>query len=229
MSDVTTELCKSPVDGFSFSATRVRPQGPRKGGVIVIQEIFGVTDHIRAVCRFYASKGYEALAPSLYDRIEPSFEVKGAIDAKAMEKGVKAAMATSFDQVAGDVQATIDALGDGPLFITGFCYGGAISWLAAARCTGLAAASGFYGGAITRLLDQKPRVPIILHYGKNDPHIPLSEVDKVRGALPEIPVYLYDAGHGFVREHSPDYHEPSATLALARTLEHFESNAGSHK
>jgi carboxymethylenebutenolidase len=226
MSEVTTELIKSPIDGFSFSAARVQPKAPRKGGVVVIQEIFGVTEHIREICRFYASQGYEALAPSLYDRVEARFEVKGAIDAAAMEKGVKAAMATPFDQVVADVQATIGALGSGPLYITGFCYGGAISWLAAARCTGLAAASGFYGGAITRLLDQKPRIPLILHYGSKDPHIPMSEVDKVRAAAPEIPVYVYEAGHGFARENSADYHQPSATLALSRTLEHFERSAG---
>jgi len=222
MSKLIQETLINRVDGFELSAARVQAQGPRKGGVVVIQEIFGVTEHIREICRFFAARGYEALAPSLYDRIEPRFEVKGAIDAQGMDKGVKAAMATPFDQVVGDVQAAIDALRSGPIFITGFCYGGAVSWLAAARCTGLAAASGFYGGAITRMLAQKPRVPIILHYGAKDSHISPSEIDKVRAAAPDVPIYMYDAGHGFCREHSADYHEPSATLALARTLDHFE-------
>jgi len=227
--DATPIRLISPIDGFELSGVRVPARGARKGGVVVIQEIFGVTDHIRDMCRTFADRGYDALAPSLYDRIEPGFQVEGPIDAKALEVGVKAAMATPFDQVAGDVQAAIDALGAGPIFITGFCYGGAVAWLAAAQCRGLSAASGFYGGAITRLLDQKPTVPIILHYGVEDAHIPTSEIDKVRAAAPDVPVYLYDAGHGFCRKESADYHEASAHLALERTFELFDRVRANHE
>jgi len=221
VSDVTQIHLTSSIDDFQLSAARVAAQGARRGGVVVIQEIFGVTDHIRDMCRTFAARGYDAIAPSLYDRIEPGFEISGPPDEAALSKGVQAALATSFDQVASDVQAAIDALGAGPIFVTGFCYGGAVAWLAAARCSGLSAAASFYGGAITRLLDEKPAVPILLHYGSQDSHIPASEIDKVRAAAPDVPIHLYAAGHGFCRKGSADYDEASAELALARTFEHF--------
>jgi carboxymethylenebutenolidase len=209
-------------DGFAFGAHREQARGARKGGVVVIQEIFGVTDHIRDVCNRFAEAGYEALAPSLFDRVEGNFQA--GYDAAGFEKGRNAVMASSRDQVAADIQAAVDTL-PAPVFAVGFCYGGAIAWLAAQRCNGLSAASGFYGRLITTMLDAPPRIPIILHYGRNDHGIPMSEVEKVAAAFPDVPIHLYDAGHGFCRAGSADFDEPSCERAMERTLALFAASS----
>jgi carboxymethylenebutenolidase len=205
-------------DGFALPCWFAPAQGSRRGGVVVAQEIFGVTEHIREICARFAREGYDALAPSLYDRIEANFHA--GHDAEGIAKGIKAAETTPMAQVAADMQACVNSM-DGPVFATGFCYGGAIAWLAVARCTGVAAASGFYGRLINRLLGDAPKAPIILHYGRHDAGIPLTEVDKVRAAYPDVPIYIYDAGHGFCREASADFHAPSRDLAMERTFAFF--------
>jgi carboxymethylenebutenolidase len=212
------KIITSPHDGYALPCWFEPAQGPRRGGVVVAQEIFGITDHIREVCARFARQGYDAIAPSLYDRVEAEFHAHH--DADGIAKGIKAAEASPMNQVAADMQACIDTLG-GKAFVTGFCYGGAIAWLSAARCNGVTAASGFYGRLINRLLGDAPNAPIILHYGKNDAGIPLSEVDKVRAAYPDVPIYLYDAGHGFCREASHDFDAPSRDLAMERTFAFF--------
>lgn len=208
-------------DGFALPVWFEPAQGTRRGGVVVAQEIFGVTAHIREICTRFSSQGYDAIAPSLYDRVETNFHAEH--DADGIAKGIKAAEATPFDQVAADVQACVDFLKP-PVFVTGFCYGGAVAWLAAARCTGVSATSGFYGRLINRLLGDAPKVPVMLHYGRTDAAIPMTMVDEVRAAYPAIPIHLYDAGHGFCREASSDFHAPSRDLALARTFNFFAAN-----
>jgi carboxymethylenebutenolidase len=212
---------RSAKDGFTLGAHHAPAHGARRGGVVVIQEIFGVTPHIKERCATFAAAGYEALAPSMFDRIERGFEVK--LDADGFNRGRAAVAASPWDQVAADVQAAIDALAP-PVFVTGFCWGGAVSWLAAARCTGLSGASAFYGRMINMLLDDAPRVPILLHYGAKDPSIPLTAVDEVRARYPALPIHVYDdAGHGFCRQDSADYHASSCALATERTLTLFGS------
>lgn len=188
------------------------------GAVVVIQEIFGLTDHIAEMCERFASEGYEVIAPSLFDRVEPGFHAE--LDAEGIAKGRDAVAASSWDQVTGDVQAAIDALAK-PAFIVGFCYGGAVSWVAAARCDGLKAASCFYGRLIVDKLDEKPKVPVMLHYGARDASIPMDQVERVRAASPDSPLYIYDAGHGFCRKASHDYDEKASALALSRTIDWF--------
>ena len=141
------------------------------------------------------------IAPSFYDRLEPGFEADYSQDAIA--KGVKYSTQTPWDQVAGDIQAAIDALAPA-VFVTGFCWGGAAAWLAACRCSGVAAASGFYGRRTSELVDETPKVPTILHFGKGDASIPLEKVEESRAAHPDIPLHLYDAGHGFVSDRRAD-------------------------
>ena len=226
MADITLA---SLHDGYTLPAWRVdaptsRNGGPRKGAVVVIQEIFGITAHIRAMCDLYAAQGYDAIAPGLYDRIEPGFHA--AHDADGIKKGAAAAQTTPMKQVAGDVQTCIDAL-RGPVFITGFCYGGGVSWMAAARCTGLSAASGFYGRIINQMLDAPPKIPIILHYGAHDAAIPQAMVDEVHAACPDVPIYMYDAGHGFCREGSHDFNAAARDVAMQRTLAFFAENGAS--
>ncbi|MGE3301484.1 MAG: dienelactone hydrolase family protein [Hyphomonadaceae bacterium] len=214
----------SPLDRFVFPAHHAPARGARRGGVVVIQEIFGVTDHIRAMCDRFAAAGYEALAPAMYERAEPGFEIKGAVTPDAIQQALPLVQKTPWSQVAADMQAAIDAL-TGPVFVTGFCWGGAAAWLAAQHCAGVAAASGFYGRAINDLLQDAPKAPVILHYGKNDAGIPLTAVDAVRAAHPTVPIYLYDAGHGFCREGGHDFNEAARDKAMSRTLDFFGAQA----
>lgn len=126
-------------------------------------------------------------------------------------------------EVLDAVQAAVDAL-EGPVFVMGFCFGGTTAWLAAQRCHGIAAVASFYGGQITRYLDGAPRVPTILHLGKADELIPPADVEAIRAAHPELPVYLYEAGHAFVAPNG--FHEESARLSKLRTLAHFMRHSG---
>jgi carboxymethylenebutenolidase len=205
-------------DGFALPCYRAAAAGQRKGSVVVIQEIFGVTDHIVAMADRFAAAGYDAIAPSLYDRVEANFHA--AHDDAGIALARRVIDRTPMSQVAADVQTCIDAMA-APVHITGFCYGGGVAWMAAGRCTGLASASGFYGRIINMMLDVAPRIPVILHYGRHDAAIPQAMVDEVQAAHPSVPIFVYDAGHGFCREGSADFHAPSRDLAMARTLDHF--------
>jgi carboxymethylenebutenolidase len=218
-----TITLKSRCDGFELSAYRAAPDDARRGGLLLIQEIFGVTDHIRELCDGFAADGYEVIAPSFYDRLEPGFAAD--YTQEAIQKGVRYSQATPWDQVAGDAQAALDAL-EGPRFVTGYCWGGAATWLVACRCEGVAAASAFYGRRISELVDETPRCPTILHFGKTDASIPMEKVEEIREAHPDLPIYLYDAGHGFVSDRRADYHADSARLARLRTLQLFARNGG---
>lgn len=209
----------SPHDGARFSAHRADPSTKPIGGVVVLQEIFGVTDHIKDMCARFASAGYAALAPSLFDRVEPGFQA--GHDPDGVKKGIGGVIASPWPQVVADIQACIDALPQ-PVYVTGFCYGGAAAWVAASQCTGLKAASCFYGRLIADLLAKNtPAVPVMLHYGVHDASIPPENCEKVRLAAPDSPLYLYDAGHGFCREASSDFHGASRDLAMTRTLDWF--------
>lgn len=211
---------RSAYDGTEIGTYRAAAAGARRGGVVVVQEIFGVSAHVRERCDAYAAAGYDAIAPSIFDRVERGFQAP--LDAEGLQKGRAAVESSPWAQVAADIQAAIDALAP-PVFVTGFCYGGAVTWLAAARCRGVTAASAFYGRLINNLLDDAPRVPIILHYGERDPSIPAAAVAQVRERYPDLPVHLYPAGHGFCRHGSADYDPGSCTLATERTLAFFAS------
>ena len=208
-------------DGFQLSAYRAPPGNARRGGLLLIQEIFGVTDHIRELCDGFAEDGYEVIAPAFYDRLEPGFAAD--YSEAAIQKGVQYSQATPWDQVAGDAQAAIEAMA-APVFVTGYCWGGAATWLVACRCDGVAAAASFYGRRISELVDETPKCPTILHFGKTDASIPMEKVDEIREKHPDIPIHLYDAGHGFVSDRRRDYHEDSARLARLRTLQLFARN-----
>lgn len=210
-------------DGFAFDAYRVSPTGPRKGGVIVIQEIFGLSDHIKEMAERLGAAGYEAIAPSMYDRAERGFIVQPADVAANMQRGVALAMGNGPENAMNDVGAVFDLLSQtGKVCVTGYCYGGTMSWLAASRIDGLAAASCYYGGNIAQMIGMKPKCPTICHFGAKDAHIPLvGAVDKIQAAHPDVPVYVYDAGHGFSRRNSTDYDAAADKLAFERTLALF--------
>ncbi|MGZ6016352.1 MAG: dienelactone hydrolase family protein [Phenylobacterium sp.] len=210
-------------DGFQFDAYRAAPAEARRGGLVILHAIWGVTPHLRELADDYAAVGYEVLAPSLFDRLQRGFP-KDNFDPAQMTRQTGFAERTRWGaEVLDAVQAAIDALKP-PVFAMGFCFGGTTAWLAAARCTGLAAVASFYGGQITDYLDETPQAPTILHLGKHDELIPPADVEAIRAAHPDLPVYMYDAGHAFVAPNG--FHEDSARLARLRTLAHFSRNSG---
>ncbi|MEY2756413.1 MAG: hypothetical protein RIR33_191 [Pseudomonadota bacterium] len=210
-------------DGFELDAWHVKAAGPRKGGVIVIQEIFGLSDHIKEMAQRFGAAGYEAIAPSMYDRAERGFIVQPQDVAAGMARGFELATGNGPENAMNDIGGAFDVLkGAGKVCITGYCYGGSMSWMAAARIDGLAAASCYYGGNIAQLVGLKPKCPTICHFGAKDAHIPLKgAVDKIEAAHPDVPVYVYEAGHGFARRNSADYDAASDALAFERTIALF--------
>lgn len=209
-------------DGFELDAWHVPASGERKGGVIVIQEIFGLSDHVKEMAGRLAAAGYEALAPSMYDRGAPGWAADAKDVAAALEKGRELAMANGPDNAMNDIGACFDLLhAKGAVFVTGYCYGGSMSWLAATRIADLKGASCYYGGNVPAMAAQAPLCPTICHFGRHDPYIPMEKVEALVGARPEVEVFVYDAGHGFARKGSADYHAPSDALAFQRTLELF--------
>jgi carboxymethylenebutenolidase len=219
-----TMISMTMSDGAAIGVYRVEPAGARRGGLVLIQEIFGVTEHIREVSDGYAADGYEVLAPALYDREEPNFQA--SYSPEDVQKAIRIARGEHpFDLSIKDTQVCIDALkGKGAVFITGYCYGGSVTWAAACRLNGLSAASGYYGGAIAQMAEETPKCPTILHFGKHDHGIPLEVADKVKALHPEVEVYIYDAGHGFNSDRRTDYNEACAKLARERTLALFRAN-----
>lgn len=225
MPATTTTMTMS--DGADIAVYHAQPNGTRRGGLVLVQEIFGVTDHIRSLCDQYAADGFEVLAPALFDREHPGFEAE--YSGEGFARGVElASKLHPFDLTVADVQTCVDALADqGPVFVVGYCYGGSVAWKAATQMHNVAAASGYYGSMIPDSADEEPKVPVILHFGKKDDHIPLEGVQKVIDKdWPNATVYLYDAGHGFNSDRRDDYDAESAKLAKQRTLDLFAATGG---
>jgi carboxymethylenebutenolidase len=208
----------SAEDGFAFEAYRAGVSDARRGGLVILHAIWGVTPHLRALADDYAEAGYEVLVPSLFDRFRRGFAERD-IDPTLMARQQGFAEQSRWGAgVLDGVQAAIDALAP-PVFAIGFCFGGTTAWLAAARCRGLSAVASFYGGQIVDYLGEAPKVPTILHLGKADELIPPADVEAIRQAYPELPVFMYEAGHAFVA--SNGYDAESARLSKLRTLAHF--------
>ncbi len=213
-------------DGATISAYHVRPRAPAKAGLIVVQEIFGVNSHIRAQAERFAASGFEVLAPAFFDRVQRQVEL--GYDQESIAKARPLVAELGFDRPLLDVKAAVARLAaDGAkVFIVGYCWGGSLSYLSAARVPGLAAAVGYYGGAISRFADASPRVPTLLHFGEKDASIPLNDVETLRQKQPGVEVHVYPAGHGFNCDQRASYSEPAASLALTRTLAFFERALG---
>lgn len=219
-------------DAAEIAVYRAAPTGARRGGLVLVQEIFGVTDHIREQADDYAAEGYEVLAPALFDREHPGFEAD--YTGPGFDRAVDLARRLHpFDRSLADVQTCIDALAsadrtDSPVFVVGYCYGGSIAWAAATRLTGVAAASAYYGSLVPQFArEAAPLVPVIAHFGRFDTGIPMDGVEQVIAqGHPLAEVFVYEAGHGFNSDRRKDYHEPSAALAKARTLALFRAHGG---
>lgn len=218
-----TNIKITGADDFQFGAYRADPVGEPKGGVLVIQEIFGVNAHIREVCDTYAQHGYVAIAPALYDRIES--DVQLGYDFDAMSRGIELKMGLRIPVVLDDLQATVDVLSaSGKVGVVGYCFGGSMAWLGANELTGIACVSAYYGGEIVSYVDRRPRCPIMLHFGELDQHIPMEDVNEIRENHPSVEIYTYPAEHGFNCTHRAQYDEVSAKLALERTLAFFDKS-----
>jgi carboxymethylenebutenolidase len=208
-------------DNFKLGAYRADPTTAPKGAVVVIQEIFGVNHHIRAVCDRLAGEGYVAIAPSIFDRIEPDFSSGYSPDEIAIAR--KFVANPDWAAMLRDAQAAIDAVGDvGPVGIIGFCLGGSIAYAAATKLSGLAAAIGYYGGAVVRFADDKPRVPTQLHFGDKDAGIPLTDVETIKAKRPDVEIFVYPgAQHGFHCDERASYDKASADIAWPRSMAFF--------
>ncbi|MGJ4911324.1 dienelactone hydrolase family protein [Bradyrhizobium sp. HKCCYLS2033] len=205
-------------DGFQLGAYRADPTAAPKGALVVIQEIFGVNHHIRNVCDRLAAEGYVAIAPAIFDRVEPGFTSGYSPDEIAVAR--KFVANPDWAAFLRDTQAAIDGVRNvGPVGIIGFCLGGSIAYAAATKLTGLKAAVGYYGGAIIRFADDKPTVPTQLHFGEKDAGIPLSDVETIKAKRPDVEIFVYPgAQHGFGCDERASYDKPSADLAWTRSL-----------
>ncbi len=207
-------------DGTTIDAYHVKPGGTRIGGLVLLMEIFGVTKHIKNLCDEFSKAGYEVISPALYDRVEKNFECD--YSPASIEAALKLRDANTYENAVLDCQASIDFLASrGAVYVTGFCYGGSVSWAAACRCSGLTAASAYYGRQIVDFRKEQPQCPIILHYGENDDSIPMEDVRLVEEAHPTVPVYVYDAGHGFQSDRPSHYDREASALAWQRTIDFF--------
>ena len=211
-------------DGHSLGAYRADASGTARGGIVVLQEIFGVNTHIREVCDGFAADGFTCIAPALYDRSSrKDCDLGYTADTMAIGRALREEF--SWDDSVKDVAAAVAVLdGEGlKVGTVGYCWGGTISFLAGTRLD-VSAAVVYYGGQIVPYKDEKARCPMLMHFGEHDAGIPLSDVDQVKAAHPEAVVHIYDAGHGFNCDHRGSYDEAASTLARQRTLELFNAN-----
>ena len=211
-------------DNFQLGGYRADPASAPKAAVVVIQEIFGVNHHIRAVCDRFAGNGYVAIAPAIFDRIERNFQCAYSPEEVAVARKFVANL--DWTAMLRDSQAAIDAVKDvGPVGIIGFCLGGSVAYAAATKLSGLSAAIGYYGGAIVRFADDKPKVPTQLHFGEKDVGIPLGDVDIIRAKRPDVEIHTYPgAQHGFGCDERASYDEASAGIAKQRSLDFFATH-----
>ena len=213
-------------DGFAFNAYTAKPEGKPKGGVVVIQEVWGINSWVRSVADRFARHGYLAVAPALFDRLKMGFESEDYA-AGSSYATMGAQMKTfSFANALLDVEAAVKAAAaGGKVGITGYCFGGATSWRAAHAGLGLSAASGYYGGGIPNYIDLEPQVPLEMHYGDKDTGIPLEQIEALKKRHPNVDVYTYDAVHGFCNSDRPNnFNEAACKKASARTLEFFHKH-----
>ncbi|HWP12296.1 MAG TPA: dienelactone hydrolase family protein [Ramlibacter sp.] len=212
-------------DGFVFPAYVAQPAGKPKAGIVVLQEIFGVNSHIRSVADGYAAQGYLAVAPSTFQRVKPGVEIGYSPDDINAGGALKAAVEVlPAPGVMRDIQAAIEhAAQAGKVGITGFCWGGLLTWRAACTLDGLAAAVAYYGGGMTTPdeIARQPKVPVLAHFGDQDHWISPNSVEAFKKAHPQVEVHLYHASHGFNCDQRASYDETAAKQARERTLAFF--------
>jgi carboxymethylenebutenolidase len=212
-------------DGHEFAAYVSEPKTPFHSAIVVIQEIFGVNSHIRSVADDYAGQGFYAVAPTLFDRVQPDLELKyDQVDtARGRQAAGQIGLDTALLDVAAAIQHAANVPGIAKVGVLGFCWGGSLAWLAATRLNP-AAAVGYYGGQIAKHAAENPTCPVLLHFGARDQHIGPEEIATIKQFHPNPPIFVYDAGHGFNCDQRKDYDPPSAALARQRTLDFFRAH-----
>ena len=204
-----------------IGAYMARASGKPKGGVVVIQEIYGLTAHMRSMVDRFAELGYTAIAPAFFDHLETGVELP--YDRAGTNKGKRLVTELGLERALEDVASAAEAIASaGKIGTVGYCWGGTVALLAALRL-GLPSVS-YYGARNLPFLHEVPKAPVMFHFGEKDPHIAPEMVQKHREALPQMDVYTYPADHAFNRDGSTPYHEASAKLALQRTLAFFEKH-----
>ncbi|MET0280935.1 MAG: dienelactone hydrolase family protein [Steroidobacteraceae bacterium] len=221
MSEFTRLMAR---DGHEFDAWLAPAQGTPRGAVLVLQEIFGVNSHIRAVTDGFAKAGYLAIAPSLFDRVKRNVEL--GYGPETMEQGRGYALQLKEEQLLLDMQACINVVKHaGPVGVVGYCWGGSLAYLAA--CTlPVRAAVAYYGTRIAQMLDRQPRVPVLYHFGERDQSIPPENIARIRAANPAGEFHLYPADHGFNCDQRASFDAASSQLALQRTLAFLAQHLG---
>lgn len=219
MGEFTTLMAR---DGHEFNAWLAAPTGAARGAVVIAQEIFGVNRHIRAVTDGYAAAGYVTIAPCLFDRIRRGIDLGYSEPEVQQGRGYRLQIPT--EKTFLDLTSSINVIKHaGRVAVVGYCWGGTLAYLAACELP-VACAVSYYGGQIKDFLAKSPRRPVMYHFGEQDPHIPLSDVEKIRAADPTGTFHLYPAGHGFNCEERSTYDAASATLARERSLEFLAVN-----
>lgn len=211
-------------DGFVLSAYRVEPRGEPRGGVVILQEIFGVNPHIRKVADTYARAGYLAIAPSLYDRVAPGAEF--GYTAVDLARGLELYAQCDVAEALSDIQAAVDDVSiAGQVAVIGYCWGGQLAWRAADSVEGISAAVMYYGGGVDKLGDLTPKCPVLGHFGELDTHIPVDRVLPLQTRHAHlVNINIYRADHGFNCDARDSYDQASAQLALQRTLAFLDAH-----
>ena len=204
-----------------IGAYLTRPAGTPRGGVVVVQEIFGVNAHIRAVTDRFAEAGYTAIAPCFFDHVESGVGL--GYDEAGLARGRTLVAEVGIELAVDDVASAAESIASaGRIGVVGFCWGGTVA-LRAAQRLGLPAVS-YYGARNPSYLDEVPRAPVLFHFGENDSSIPPETVQLHREKLPQMDVHTYPTGHAFNRDGGPQYDEVSAKLAWQRTLAFFDQH-----
>jgi carboxymethylenebutenolidase len=205
-------------DGFILAAYRAEPAGKPRGGLVVVQEIFGVNNHIKRVADGYAENGYLVLAPSFFDRVQTGVDL-GYTQAD-IEAGRAITQALSWENTVRDARAAVDLVKSaGKAAVVGYCWGGTLARLSATRISGLACAICYYGGGIPNMYNETPQCPVMFHWGEKDHAIPMEAVRKIEAAHPSAISHTYAAGHGFNCDERASFEAASARQARERSLE----------
>jgi carboxymethylenebutenolidase len=215
------KLTLTTSDNHKLGAYRADPNGQPKGAIVVIQEIFGVNHHIRAMCDRFAGIGYTAIAPAVFDRFVRDFECGYTPDEIANARSYLGNL--NFDNMMKDIAAALDNVkGAGPAGIVGYCMGGTASFLAACRVPGFKAAVSYYGGMIGKFADEKPKCPLMMHFGEKDEGIPMATVEDIKKKQPQAETFTYpDAPHGFACDERASFRAEARDLAWKRTTDFF--------
>ncbi len=210
-------------DGHEFDAYTAKPLREPRGGLVVIQEIFGLTPHIKRVVDRFAAAGFETIAPAMFDRVERGV----VLDYSDFQAGLETMRKLEWPAALADVRAAVDAMDDSlDVGLVGYCWGGTVVHVAAAEVP-VSAGVAYYGSGIARMLDKHPRCPVMYHFGDQDQSIPAADIEKIREANPDGIVHVYaGAGHGFNCEDRASFSPRDADAAFERSLAFLRSHLG---